>query len=163
MIFGFSVIFYFVASRLFAITIFKHISHFNIRKSEQAISETKRELKDLTLKDVQLFLLAHMKSFIFTNLFLLPLTIIIYLALIYGTDVIGQAVETSSQINMQNPDREFNDLELISIFLPAVLSFPKYVIYSSMISFLLAAYLATKRMFGNKKIYKQFYLCRIAD
>lgn len=157
---GICIIFSYSASHFYANVIFKYISHFNIQKSEKSISEVQRQTQDLTLQDVRLFLLAHRKGFIYANIFLIPLAVVIYISLVYGTDLIGQAGEAASQIGTQYPDREFNELELTSIFLPSILSAYKCMVYSFISTYVLAAYFATKRMFGNKKINNQFYLCK---
>lgn len=157
---GICIVFSHGASHFYANAIFKYISHFNIQKSQNSISEVQRQTQDLTLEDVRLFLLAHRKSFIYANIFLIPLAVVIYISLVYGTDMIGQAGETASQMGTQNPDREFNELELTSIFLPTIINAYKYMVCSFVATHVLAAYFATKRMFGNKKINNQFYLCR---
>jgi hypothetical protein len=154
------IISYLCVSHLYAMFIFKYIRLFNIRKSGQHICDKKRETQDLTFHDVKIFLFAHSIRFFIACILLIPLSVVFCIFLVYATDLIGDVNEIASQISALNPDREFTDIELFSIFLPVGLNAPKYVSYSWLASYLLAAYLTTKHMFENKKILHQFYICK---
>lgn len=146
---------FYIIKDLYAKWIFSKIHWFNLCKTTDAPSSNERAKIDMTQNDVKISLTQHSKWLI---IYVFPTMLLIFiLGYFLSFNDLSTIIETIA--NMPIPEEQTTQALTVGIYFSMYVYFKK-VLYVSLVTLPLPFYFATKKMFGKKKIYNQFYLCK---